>query len=86
MMQTAKKVATHPKTTLKMYQAFTFLEPPTNPTPIVPPTWHCVVEMGIPRKDAMTTTNEAASSMQNPREGDMWVILYPREITIELDT
>lgn len=54
--------------------------PPNRPTPIVPPTLHWVVEMGIPMKDATTTTVAADSSIEKPREGLTLVILYPREM------
>jgi len=56
--------------TLVINRGFTFADPPSKPTPIVPPTWHCVVDIGIPRKEAMITTVPADNSMQNPLEGD----------------
>jgi len=74
-MQTARNVPTHPKMTFKMKSGFRFFEPPSKPTPIVPPTWHCVVETGMPMNEAMTTIVDADSSMQKPLEGDNFVIL-----------
>lgn len=49
-----------------------------NPTPTVAPVITCVVETGIPANDAVTTVSAAPSSMQNPRDGEWYVILFPK--------
>ncbi|KAL7435547.1 hypothetical protein ACHAXH_005860 [Discostella pseudostelligera] len=48
----------------------TLCRPPTSPTAVTAPTMHCVVDTGIPKKEAVTTVSDAPSSADDPREGD----------------
>ncbi|KAL3759872.1 hypothetical protein ACHAWU_007616 [Discostella pseudostelligera] len=48
----------------------TLCRPPTNPTAVTAPTIHCVVDTGIPKKEAVTTVSDAPNSADEPREGD----------------
>ena len=51
--------------------------PRARPTPSTAPTSVCVVEMGSPVPEAMTTTVEAERLQQNPRLGVSSVIPAP---------
>ena len=51
--------------------------PLAKPTPITAPTAICVVETGIPVREAITTVAAAANSAENPRVGISSVILVP---------
>jgi hypothetical protein len=46
--------------------------------PITAPVIHCVDEIGMPYRDANETTRPVASSAEKPREGEMYVIFFPR--------
>ena len=51
--------------------------PLAKPTPITAPTTICIVETGIPVREAITTVAAAANSAENPRVGTSSVILVP---------
>jgi len=73
-----KKIRTHPIQVLNRKYHSTFRYPSSaRPTPAVAPTKHCVVDMGIPRKEANATVSDVANSIQKPRDGVIFVILNP---------
>lgn len=53
--------------------------PVHRPTPTVAPVMQCVVLTAAPTEEAHSTVVNAASSMENPRLGEWYVMLLPRE-------
>src|SRR5690606_19778592 len=51
--------------------------PRAKPTPSTAPTNVCVVEIGKPVPEAITTVQAADNSAAKPRPGDTWVIAVP---------
>lgn len=79
MMEALIKMMTQPVQIMRKKDHWTFLKPPTQPTPMTAPQIDCVDETGIDMNDAVTTKSEAASSALAPRDGDSMVILYPSD-------
>lgn len=64
-------VKSHPKVVHATILQFTArTSPAQSPTPTVAPQMQCVVETDVPVADAQSTVVRAASSIENPREGE----------------
>jgi len=72
-----RKTPTQPIATRPKNSHWTFFHPPTRPTPLTPPTMHCVDDTGMPRKDAVTTNKDAAKPADAPRDGERGQSLKP---------
>ena len=67
-----------PKIHNAILQFIAFQFPLHIPTAMVAPTIHCAVETGNPNLEATRTVNAEPSSIENPRDGEWRVNLFPR--------
>jgi len=68
------KVSNHPQTIFPICLQLTALQFPfISPTPINAPVSVCVVEIGNPSLEAISTVIAVPNSTQYPRDGDSWV-------------